>query len=152
METHDTSSLLRACTYLCVFVQCPERTVHVPCHFSCAAGCRHGSVLALCSPERNVQVPCLWWPPTLCVLLHQAAGACAQGLLAVAPLPLVTQRSEGSSVVAAGVGWALVTGADFRRGFSAREQRYLEPTLSPSLLMVPHAGREAGEEGRELFF
>lgn len=64
----------------------------------------------------------------------------------------MTQRSEGSSVVAAGVGWALVTGADFRRGFSAREQRYLEPTLSPSLLMVPHAGREAGEEGRELFF
>lgn len=55
-------------------------------------------------------------------------------------------------MVAAGVGWALVTGADFRRGFSAREQRYLEPTLSPSLLMVPHAGREAGEEGRELFF
>lgn len=87
-----------------------------------------------------------------CVLLHLAAGACTWGSLAVALLPLVAQRGGGAPVAVAGIGWALVTGADFRKGFGAREQRYLEPTLSPSLLMVPHAGREAGEEGRELFF
>lgn len=52
-----------------------------------------------------------------------------------------------------GVGWpGLLTCADFRKAFQAREQHYLEPTLSPSLLMVPHAGREAEGGGKRTVF
>lgn len=49
-------------------------------------------------------------------------------------------------------GPGLVTGADFRKGLHAREQCYLERTLSPSLLMAPHAGREAGGGGKGTVF
>lgn len=47
---------------------------------------------------------------------------------------------------------SLLTCVDFRKAFHAREQHYLEPTLSPSLLMVPHAGREAEGGGKRTVF
>lgn len=45
-------------------------------------------------------------------------------------------------------GPGLVTDAEFRKCLCAREQGYLEPMLSPSLLMTPHAGREIGGGGK----
>lgn len=49
-------------------------------------------------------------------------------------------------------GPGLVTDAEFRKCLCAREQRYLEPMLSPSLLMTPHAGREIGGGGKGSVF